>query len=425
MANEPNQPGNTPPEKSRDEEIAEWKESQSGSMLQGTKGNSKLSGIAIVVMAAAALGFVWWLKHEPTDSKQAEKRADEVVAAERRKVQNPTPKREAAKVAPVTNDGEPGAPAATPRSTVDRQQQQGGMSDAEKRRQAIALQEELERKKMLAARQRSAIFSSVNEDGPQQDPAAGQQGGAGSLSGGGRGAGRASQNPNDSFAASTYSSGVPVSEARAMENLEFKVLQGAVIEGTLQPRAQSSLPGQICVSIAQDVYAAEGRRVLIPWGSSICGSYNASLQPGQERLFTIWNWLRIPKLHGRRAMEIAIDSAGTDQLGSAGQGGVVNNHWAQIFGVATAVSIIGAGASNSGVSSTDQENSASQYRSQVQEAAAESSNTILSRYANIQPTVTVPHGSRVVIYLQRDLDFSKQYAEEAEQAQSGGVKLIN
>ncbi|MBU5202987.1 hypothetical protein KQH94_02950, partial [Vibrio cholerae] len=91
----------------------------------------------------------------------------------------------------------------------------------------------------------------------------------------------------------------------------------------------------------------------------------------------------------------------SDQLGTAGQGGIVDNHWAQIFGVAAALSIIGAGASNSGVSSGDQENSSSRYRSEVQEAAADSAQTILGRYANIQPTLTVPHGSRVVIYLQR------------------------
>lgn len=427
MAKEPNKPIEQPAEKTREEEMAEWNESQSSSMLKAGSGG-KRSGIFMLSAVVVACGLVYWLKHDngepPAPSKQ-----DEVVAAERRKVQDPTPKREAAKVKPVTNEGEPGAPADTPRTTAERQAQQEGLSEAERRRQAIELQEEIERKKMLAARQRSAIFATAKDDGfaqgrDDQDPA--QQSGGGSLLGGNAGnAGRVSRNANENFASSTYSSGVPVAKARAMENLQFKVLQGAVIEATLQPRAQSQLPGQICVSIAQDVYAAEGRRVLIPWGSSVCGSYNASLAPGQERLFTVWNWLRMPKLPGRRAMEIPLDSAGSDQLGSAGQGGVVDNHWAQIFGVAAAVSIIGAGASNTGVSSGDQENSSSQYRTQVQEAAAESSQTILSRYANIQPTVTVPHGSRVVIYLQRDLDFTEQFAEEAKEADNGGVKFIN
>lgn len=414
------------PEKTREEEMREWNESNS--MLKGKGGDNKRSGIAIAVAAVVALGFVYWLKNSGSDEdKKDTLQRDEVVASNPRKVASPPPKREAANVKPVTNQGEPGAPADTPRSTVDRQQS-SGMSDEERRRQQMEFQAELERQKMLAARQRSAIFSTAKEEGfpqPQSSDGqgAGQQGG-GSLMGGNN-SNRAPQNANDAFAASTYGESVPYTEARALKNLEFKVLQGTVIEATLEPRAQSQLPGQICASVAQDVYAAEGRRVMIPWGSKVCGSYNASLKPGQERLFTVWNMLRTPRLPGRGPMEIAINSAGTDQLGTSGQGGVVDNHWAQIFGVAAAVSIIGAGASNSGVSSGDQENSASRYRGEVQEAAADSAQTILGRYANIQPTVTVPHGSRVVIYLQRDLDFTKQFAKEAEQADNGGVTFIN
>ncbi|WP_256824061.1 TrbI/VirB10 family protein [Pseudomonas kurunegalensis] len=421
MANEPTQPQ----EKTRDEEIREWNESNS--MLKGKPGNSKRSGIAIAVAAVVACGFAYMVTHgdEETENKDTLKK-EELVAASPRKVQDPPPRREAAKVAPVSN--EPGAPADTPRSVVDRQQQQGaGMSDEERRRQQLEMQAQLEREKMLAARQRSAIFATAKDEGFAQGAEQGgdgQQAGGGSLLGGGRGS-QGHMNANDAFAASTYSESVPFTEARAMENLQYKVLQGAVIEATLQPRAQSQLPGQICASIAQNVYAAEGRRVMIPWGSLVCGSYNASLMPGQERLFTIWNFVRIPRLDGRPPMEIPLNSAGTDQLGTAGQGGVVDNHWAQIFGVAAAVSIIGAGASNSGVSSGDQENSSSRYRSEVQEAAADSAQTILGRYANIQPTVTVPHGSRVVIYLQRDLDFTKVFAKQAERAESGGVTFIN
>ena len=71
-----------------------------------------------------------------------------------------------------------------------------------------------------------------------------------------------------------------------------------------------------------------------------------------------------------------------------------------------------------------EENSASRYRTEVQEAASESAQTILGRYASIQPTLTVPHGSRVVIYLQRDLDFTSQFEAEIEHAKSGGVTFI-
>ncbi|WP_349814663.1 hypothetical protein [Pseudomonas aeruginosa] len=247
MATEPTQPQ----EKTRDEEIREWNESNS--MLKGKAGNSKRSGIAIAVAAVVACGFAYMVTHgdDETENKDTLKK-EELVAASPRKVMDPPPRREAAKVAPVSN--EPGAPADTPRSVVDRQQQ-GAVSDEERRRQQLEMQAQLEREKMLAARQRSAIFATAKDEGFDQGAgqgADGQQANGGSLLGGG---GRSSQGPmnaNDAFAASTYSDSVPFTEARVMENLGYKVLQGAVIEATLQPRAQSQLPGQICASIAQD-----------------------------------------------------------------------------------------------------------------------------------------------------------------------------
>lgn len=409
------------PEKTREDELREWNESQSNSMLKNKQGSNKATGIAMAVTAIALCGFVYWLKSGDTPAAGNSVGNDKITAATPRRVLDPTPKREAEPDAPVSNDVS-SAPADTPRTVVDRHNQ-AGMSEDEKRRQAIELQRELEEQKMQAARQRSAIIASAKDEG-FTDESTGQSGDSGSLGGGGNRNAPASSNANSAYASSTFTDGVAVSSVRPLENLEYKVLQGAVIESVLQPRAQSQLPGQICVDIQQDIYAAVGRRVLIPWGSTVCGSYNASLRPGQERLFTIWNQLRTPRLAGRPAMEVAINSVGSDQLGTAGQGGVVDNHWGQIFGVAAAVSIIGAGASNTGVSSGDQENSASRYRSEVQEAAAESAQTILGRYASIQPTLTIPHGSRVVIYLQRDLDFTSQFAAEIEHAKSGGVTFI-
>ncbi|WP_244256286.1 TrbI/VirB10 family protein [Caballeronia zhejiangensis] len=82
------------------------------------------------------------------------------------------------------------------------------------------------------------------------------------------------------------------------------------------------------------------------------------------------------------------------------------SHFAEIFGMSALLSIIGAGASNVGVSSGDQYNSASQYRQSAQQAAAHSSQQVLSPYINIPPTVTVPAGSRVRIYVNKDLDFT-------------------
>ena len=107
---------------------------------------------------------------------------------------------------------------------------------------------------------------------------------------------------------------------------------------------------------------------------------------------------------------------GADQLGSVGLGGQVDTHFAEIFGMSALLSIIGAGASTSGVQSNDQQNSESYYRQSVQQAAAQTAQQVLQPYVNSPPTVTVPAGSKVRIYVNRDLDFSAVNEEQTSQA---------
>lgn len=220
------------------------------------------------------------------------------------------------------------------------------------------------------------------------------------------------QDVNSQFMQAASGITVPSSVAASLTNLNFKILQGKVIEAIIVPRAISDLPGTICALIQRDVYAERGRIKLIPWGSRLCGVYSAELRTGQDRLFTIWNTLRVSNPDGSIS-EIALDSIGSDQLGTAGTGGIVDTHFAEIFGVSALMSIIGAGVANVGVTPTDQNNSAAEYRNSVQHAAAQTAKSTLAPNLTIPPTVTVPAGTRVRVFVNRDLDFSSLFLEEA------------
>lgn len=225
--------------------------------------------------------------------------------------------------------------------------------------------------------------------------------------------GQGAQDANSRFARAVSGTGVPSGKASQITDLDYKILQGKVIEAVTIPRAISDLPGTLCALIQRDVYAERGRIKLIPWGSRLCGVYSAELRKGQDRLFAIWNRLRVAHPDGSIS-EVALDSIGSDQLGTAGMGGQVDTHFAEIFGTSALLSIIGAGAANAGVSGGDQNNSAAQYRVSVQQAAAQTSQSVLAPYVNMPPTVTVPQGARVRIFVNRDLDFSALYKAQAE-----------
>jgi type IV secretion system protein VirB10 len=377
-----------PVPQSREEAVKQWEE-ENNSSLVATRSNSKVVGIGLIALTVVALGLAWYVKNSPAQTDPSNAPPREVEIAERKPVQK-LPQETTSPAAPP--------PTETPVQIVDQQAEQARMQKAE-----------LERR-MLEARLKSSLLaqgsnapsgnSSPNSGSPQNVPAS--MFGPASEKG--------PQDANSKFARSVSGQGVPSSQARQLTNLEYKILQGKLIEAVLEPRAISDLPGMVCAVVQRDVYAHQGRSKLIPWGSKVCGVYSGDLRKGQERLFIVWNTLRRPD-----GIEVTLDSVGADQLGSVGLGGQVDTHFAEIFGMSALLSIIGAGASTSGVQSSDQQNSESYYRQSVQQAAAQTAQQVLQPYANIPPTVTVPAGSKVRIYVNQDLDFSAVNEEQTSQ----------
>lgn len=214
---------------------------------------------------------------------------------------------------------------------------------------------------------------------------------------------------NSQFAQSVSGQGVQNSVAHAISSIEYKVLQGKMIEAVLESRATSDLPGMVCATVQRDVYGAQQRTKLIPWGSRVCGQYSAELRTGQERLFVVWNTLRRPD-----GVEVTLDSLGADQLGTAGMGGLVDTHFARIFGVSSLLSIIGLGSGSMHATPHGSGHQGVYYRDAVQMAAANTAQQILQPYLNMQPTIVVPAGARIRIYVNRDLDFSHLYQRQEQ-----------
>ncbi|MBD4941280.1 type VI secretion protein [Xanthomonas citri pv. citri] len=398
------------PQEDREAAVREW-EKQANALLVADDRKKKMSGIAIAAIAAVGLGAVWYMKHG--GSEPAKPVGNSELSIPERK---PVPKlkeQESASAAAVTS-----TPAATPANATQAD------DPMKAQREQMEMQRQEQERRMLEARRKSAIIppNSNNQAAASAQPAgdSGDQGqsNAGML-GGGSGD-RGAQDPNSRFARAVSGDDVAVSKANQIDNLPYKVLQGKLIEAVLEPRAISDLPGMVCATVQRDVYGAQDRNKLIPWGSRVCGVYSAEVRKGQDRLFVIWNTVRRPD-----GVQVALDSAGADQLGTAGMGGIVDTHFAGIFGTSALLSIIGAGASNAGVSSGDQYNSAAAYRQSVQQAAAQTSQSVLQPYINIPPTITVPAGSRVRIYVNKDLDFTAIYKDEIDGAKRGdGVTFI-
>ena len=224
--------------------------------------------------------------------------------------------------------------------------------------------------------------------------------------------------PNERFFMEKSDRSRNVASANRLRDLAYTVLQGKMIDCVLETAIQSDLPGQLRCSTSNDVYAESGRAVMLPAKTRLIGQCNSAVRKGQVRVFVIWQRAIAPN-----GIDIQLDSPGTDSLGRAGLGGEVDNHYLEIFGVSAMLSIIGAGASSYGVNSGDQPNSATAYRQAIQQSFAQTSQQVLSPYAQIAPTIHVNQGEAIKIFVNRDLDFSHVYGNQPASTQPSATVI--
>jgi type IV secretory pathway VirB10-like protein len=116
---------------------------------------------------------------------------------------------------------------------------------------------------------------------------------------------------------------------------------------------------------------------------------------GQARVFIIWTRLIRPD-----GVSIQIGSPGGDALGRGGMTGDVNSHFFARFGGSVLLSLLSiAGSAISGAPST-------QISIGSPQSAAGAAASISSQDGQIPPTINVPQGTPINIFVARDLDFS-------------------
>jgi type IV secretion system protein VirB10 len=215
--------------------------------------------------------------------------------------------------------------------------------------------------------------------------------GAAGLEGGGGGA---SLNTDEQFAQRVGGGASDRVRATMLRNPSAVVPQGAMIPGVLETALNSDLPGFARAVVSRDVRSFDGSQVLIARGSRVIGQYRSGVAQGQSRAFIIWT--RVIRPDGA---SIQLASSGTDPLGRAGLEGSVDRHFFQRFGGAILLSVL-----NAGVAAIGERPSTQVVIGSSQEATGLAAGALSP--ANISPTIKVPQGSPIRIFVARDLDFS-------------------
>ena len=201
---------------------------------------------------------------------------------------------------------------------------------------------------------------------------------------------------------------LPYGKESAVSPNEIK--QGTVIPAIMISGINSDLPGQILAQVSQNVFdTVSGRKLLIPQGTRLVGSYDSFVAIGQERALVAWRRLIFPD---GKSLDL-LNMGGADQGGYAGFNDQVNNHYTKIFGSAILLSLVGAGYQLSqpqprvGDALSSRDIVAAQMGQQLSQVSGE----MMRRNMQIQPTIEIRPGYRFNVMVNRDM-ILEPYSEE-------------
>jgi len=242
--------------------------------------------------------------------------------------------------------------------------------------------------------------------------------GGGGMSGGAmEGAQQAGMNPQDYAAMLTgqgqgQAAGRPgpadgMTSARPLYQPDTLLLRGTYIRCVLQSRVISDYAGYTSCIVTEPVYSVNGKRLLLPRGSKVQGSYGRDELIG-ERVNIAWDRVTTPN-----GLDINMTSPGVDVLGAAGHPGHYSAHWGQRVSSALLISILSDAfkyaAAENGPPTSSVVNGAivqNPYESSTARTMERLANMALDRNMSRPPTVTINQGTVVAIYVSRDVDFS-------------------
>ena len=199
-------------------------------------------------------------------------------------------------------------------------------------------------------------------------------------------------------------------EASAVTPRGYKLPRGSIIETSLQNQLDGSFSGPVSTLVTIDVWSHDRQRLLIPKGTRVLGESERVQQWDQQRLAVMFDRFDLPN---GESVNLE-DAIGLDQVGSTALKDKVNNHYLAKFGTSVALGAI-AGLSLYGTGGYMTADGGDLYRQSVAQRGGQDSGRILERQLNRMPTITIRPGTRVKIWLAKDI-YLPEYGAHARRA---------
>jgi type IV secretion system protein TrbI len=182
----------------------------------------------------------------------------------------------------------------------------------------------------------------------------------------------------------------------------YVLYEGTTLDTVLMNRLDGDAPGPVKVLVSNPVYSHDHQHVIVPDGTVVIGEARKIGAAGfgqQRRMAVVFHRMIMPD-----GYSVDLDQFnGLDQIGEEGLKDKVNNHYLQIFGTSIALGVV-AGASQIEQGGGVLTGSGSQvFTAGAAGSISQSATTILDRFMQIPPTITIREGHRVKVYFTQDM----------------------
>ena len=169
-----------------------------------------------------------------------------------------------------------------------------------------------------------------------------------------------------------------------------RIYEGSFLEAVLLTQLTGDFPGPVLAMVSVPFYSADRQRILIPRGARVVGTARAVQDPDQSRLAVAFHRLLLPD-----GSWIDLEFTGLNQAGEGALRDEVDRHYFSTFAAAGAIGVVSglalAGGSPFGL------------RAGVGQGLGQSATSVLDRFLNRLPTITIRAGHRLRIWFTSDV----------------------
>ena len=182
----------------------------------------------------------------------------------------------------------------------------------------------------------------------------------------------------------------------------YLIYEGSVLDAVLMNRLDGDAVGPVKVLVSNPLYSHDRQHVIIPEGTVVLGEAKKIGATGfgqQRRIAVVFHRLIMPD-----GYSVDLDQfQGLDQIGEQGLKDKVNNHYLQIFGTSIALGVVAGASEITQGGGTITTSGPQAFTNGAAGSVSQSAASILDRFIQIPPTITIREGHRVKVYFTQDV----------------------